>query len=140
MFKLLLKLTLGKSENTLIQFFRFCVVGTVATVVDMGGFYILNENFGIHYLVSNIFSFICGLLTNFMLSYIWVFTKKGESKKVYDFTLFSVIGLIGLGFNSTIIFVLVEFLRMWEMYAKAIATGVVLFWNFFARKRFVFDR
>lgn len=139
MFQVLLKLAIGKSNNTLIQFLRFCVVGTVATAVDMGIFFILTEKLGIYYLISNIFSFICGLLTNFVLSYIWVFTKKGESKKIYDFTLFSAIGLVGLGFNSAIIFMLVEFLRMWEMYAKAIATGVVLFWNFFARKKFVFD-
>ena len=68
------KLFYGSTDKLLVQFVRYFFVGGFAFVVDFGLLYILTEYAGLHYLLSATLSFIAGLLVNYIISCIWVFS------------------------------------------------------------------
>ena len=51
---------------------------------------------------------------------------------------FTIIGLIGLGLNEASMWFLKEGLHVHYLLAKIDTTGLVFFWNFFARKYALF--
>ncbi|KUG02860.1 hypothetical protein ASZ90_019753 [hydrocarbon metagenome] len=112
--------------------FKYGLVSSVALVVDVGLLYILVEFWQVHYLQAATMAFICGLLVNYTLGRILVF-KKSRLQPMKEFIWYSLIGLVGLGLNDLIIYVLV-LLSVWYMYAKAISVAVVFFFHFFARR------
>ena len=69
------KLFAGATENTLIQFFRYCFVGGAATVIDWGVsallfFLVFHQSYAV---LANGISFVAGLLANYFLSTFWSF-------------------------------------------------------------------
>lgn len=128
-------LLLEPTGNGLLQFCRYCFVGGVATVVDWGVLYIL-EAVGLHYMLAAVGGFILGLTCNYFLSRYMVFN--GSTSKLdmrAEFLLYAVIGLAGLGITLILMYVLTEWLKLYFMLSKVIATILVLLWNFFARKK-----
>jgi len=55
-----------------------------------------------------------------------------------EFLGFAIIGVIGLALNEAIIWFASEKLQIHYMIAKAFSAGLVLIWNFGARKFFLF--
>lgn len=131
------KYLLEKTDKTHIQFFRYIFVGGFATVVNAASLYILTSKLGVYYLVSAAIAFILGILTNYLLSILWVFKSTGKLTK--EVILFVVIGIGGLALNELIMWGLVSGLRVYYMLAWLVATAVVLIWNFGMRKKFVFE-
>ena len=64
--KMLNKLFIEKTNDVKIQFLRYIFVGGIAAVVNIGALYIFTDVFHLYYLVSNIFGFILGLITNYL--------------------------------------------------------------------------
>jgi len=132
------------------QFLRYAVVGGIASVADVSLYYVAAGIFDANHLLANTLSFSVGLLVNYFLSREWVFNYS-RHRFGRDFVLFAVIGVIGLGISSLILFLLVDmgilsgllyfagddFIKL---AAKLIAVLTVLFWNFFARKKIVFQK
>ena len=127
-----------KSNETLIQLFRYGIVGGIAFVVDYGSLYVLTEFCHCHYLVSAAIAFILGLIVNYLLSLKWVFTEQRFNNAWMEFAIFAIIGVIGLGLNELLIYAITEHIGLHYMIGKIISTVVVFFWNFFARKMVLF--
>ena len=126
------------TEDTWIQLFRSLFVGGIATVVDMGVYALVLEAFGAGVVVANVAGFILGLITNYLISILWVF-KKHNMNLAKEFAVFSIIGIIGLVINTVIVSLLsnawnAEEVRIMYYVAKIIATFITLIWNFAARK------
>jgi putative flippase GtrA len=132
------KLFKEETENTLIQLFRYGFVGGAAFVVDYGVLVFLTEVFGMHYLLSATISFILGLVTNYLLSVVWVFNNRTLGNRWAEFAVFAIIGVIGLGLNALIMYVCTDKMGIHYMLSKIISTVIVFFWNFFARKIILF--
>jgi|LSQX01.3.fsa_nt_gb putative flippase GtrA len=144
MSQLIEKLFYSKNAGVFIQFLRYTIVGGIATAFDVSVYSFLIYVFDINPLIANTFSFTCGLFINYFLSRRWVFNRSLQSFKK-DFALFAIIGVLGLGLSNLILFILIdnEVLSLLlsgagddtiEFAAKIVATFIVLFWNFFARK------
>ena len=132
-------LLVSPTENGMIQFFRYVIVGGIATVVDWGVQYFLTEA-GIHYLVSAVFAFFAGLSVNFLLSKIFVFkAEKARVGTALEFAAYAAIGGAGLLLTVGIMYVLTDVLHLHYMLSKVAATFIVLFWNYFARKKLVYE-
>ena len=140
------KLFAGDTENTLIQFFRYCFVGGGATVVDWASssllFYLV---FSQSYAVSaNALSFILGLIVNYLLSILWIFKKPKSSNRLIEFLGFAAIGLVGLlltmGITKLFEIWLVDVTSTYQIIGKIVSTAVAFFWNFFARKYLLFSK
>lgn len=125
-----------KTNDTFVQFFRYIFVGGFSALVDIGLLFILNNKFGINYLVAAALAFLAGLTVNYLLSVTWIFHSTGKIKK--EFTIFSMIGIAGLIWTEIIMWFFVEKIDLSVMYSKIIALILVLFWNFIMRKKFAF--
>jgi len=132
-------LFLEKSDKTSSQLIKYVFVGGCAYIVDFGTLFILTEYVKIHYLVSAAAAFALGLITNYTLSIIWVFSKRSLKNKKTEFIIFAVIGIFGLGFNELFIWFFTEITGFHYLISKVISTVFVFFWNFFARKKLLFS-
>lgn len=133
-------LLLQPTQNGLLQFFRYCFVGGIATVADWAVLYFLTNSLGIYHLISSVVSFVAGLLTNFLLSKLLVFSGSEAKGNVWtEFAGYAVIGVIGLGITELILFVFTDLFKLYFMLSKAIATVFVLLWNYLARKILLYN-
>ena len=60
--------------------------------------------------------------------------------RALEFLGYAVIGLIGLGLTEALLYFFTEIVHFHFMLSKIVASAVVLFWNFFARKVFLYRR
>ena len=130
-------LFLTPTSNAFLQFFRYVFVGGVATGVDWSILFTVTEYAHIHYMLSAVAGFLAGLITNFILSKWLVFNPQATQARVKpaaEFISYALIGLIGLGLTELILFLLADVFKIYYMLAKAVATLLVLFYNYGARK------
>lgn len=132
------RLFYGTTDRLLVQFVRYFFVGGFAFVVDFGLLYILTEYAGLHYLLSATLSFISGLLVNYIISCIWVFSNSKFKNRLVEFLFFAAIGVVGLLLNDALIWLFTDCIGTHYMFSKIVAAAIVYLWNFFARKYLVF--
>ncbi len=132
------KLLKNQTDETRIQLFRYLFVGGMAFIVDFLSLFILTDFFGVYYLISAAIAFILGLIANYFLSISWVFNKRTLKNRHFEFGVFAVIGIIGLGFNEVFIWFFTQELQIYYLISKIFAAIIILFWNFFARKYVLF--
>lgn len=122
------------TDNIFIQFFRYLFVGGFAFIVDFSLLYIFSDICGIYYLVSAIISFIISLIVNYLISTYWVFNKNQMKNRIMEFGVFSLIGVVGLIFTEIILYTCTDIIGLYYLISKIIATAIVMFWNFLARR------
>ena len=129
---------LGKTENSLVQFVRYAMVGGTAAVLDTGCLYFLYHYFGMNHFAAAAVGFMVGLLVNYLLSILWVFQSSGNVRQ--ELALFSIIGIGGLGWTELILWVVVNVANGPVLLGKGVSLVLVLVWNFWMRKKFVFKK
>lgn len=129
-----------KTNNTFIQFFRYCFVGGLAFLVDYGLLYLLSDKVGLHYLLSASIAFIAGLVVNYLISTFWVFSESKYEDKRKEFAIFAIIGVIGLGLTEGLMWLFTDLAGLHYMLSKLITAALVLLWNFIARKLILFTK
>ena len=132
------KLLKDQTDKTRIQLFRYLFVGGAAFIVDFITLFILTDFFGIYYLISAAIAFILGLIANYFLSISWVFNRRTLDNRTFEFGIFAVIGIVGLGLNEVFIWYFTQDLQIYYLFSKIFAAIIILFWNFFARKLTLF--
>ena len=128
-------------KSLLGQFLRYLVTGGLAFVVDFGLFALCLYVFEWHYLLANLVGLVAGLVLNYAMSILWVFTaceRSLEDRKVMEFSLFALVGIAGVGINQLLMYGMVDGLEFNEMVSKMVAAFLVLMWNFGARKLMLF--
>ena len=126
-----------KHENLLIQIFKFAIVGGIATVIDFVFLYIFREFCHFPVLVSNTLSFCISVIYNYIASVKWVFDVNKEKDAKKQFIIFIVFSVMGLLLNDLIMWISVDFLSIYYLLAKIIATSIVMIFNFVTRKMFL---
>jgi putative flippase GtrA len=118
-------------------FLGYFIIGGVATIIDMGLLFIFVEYFKIWYIYSSIMSFMIAAIFNFSMNKYFNFRNK--SNKIFvQFVMFALVALVGVILNTILLYILVEFVKLWYMIAKIITAAIVLFWNYNINKRFTF--
>ncbi len=130
---------LASQRSAVRQFARYLAVGGVAFAVDFSFLYGLTEFGRYSYLTSAAIAFLLGLIVNYWLSRAWVFDRRAVSNTGLEFVLFSLVGIIGLGVNQSVIWFATETMQLHYMLAKLATAGIVLAWNFAARKYLLFS-
>lgn len=132
------KLFKEKTDNINIQIFRYVFVGGLAYVVDFGSLFVFTEFFRVYYLTSAALAFLLGSITNYILSTIWVFNKRTLKNKWFEFGIFALIGIVGLGLNQFFMYYFTEHIHLHYLFSKCISAVIVFSWNFFARRFILF--
>lgn len=122
-----------KIKKSFVQLFLYLIVGGLATLVEWGAFYIMNQRLAVHYMAATALAFVISTFANWAFGRLILFRASKQSTwselaKIY------IVSIIGLLFNIVIMYVEVDILLMNEMLSKMVATGIVFIWNFLIRK------
>jgi len=128
-----------ENRTEIRRFLKFGVVGTVGACVD---FSILNlgiQVFGLDKWVANTFSFSVAVASNFVWNRLWTFPESRMAHLWSQLSQFFVVSVFGYGINQAVFLSLDHYVfAPWGIWgynlAKAIATLIVLFWNFGANR------
>lgn len=124
-------------KKLITQIIKFGFVGGTAFIIDAGVLFILTDFCEIHYLVSGAISFTVSVIYNYILSVKWIFDINKNVKKSQELIIFVGLSIIGLGINQIIMWVAVDFIHIYYMISKIIATSIVMIYNFITRKLFL---
>ena len=116
------------------EFARYVLVGGFAFVCDTSTLFSLTQFLKVNYLVSAPLGFVVGTIVNYILSRTWVFQRRRLASTPAEMTIFTLIGIVGLGLNELILWTFQAKLRIYYLFAKGVSGVVVFGWNFGARK------
>lgn len=123
------------------QFFRFCVTGTINTVVDFIVYLGLTRSFAYwenHLVLATGISFVVASTNSYVMNKYWTFKDK-FGKHVIQYPKFITVALIGLSINVGLFYVFVHLVHINDIASKVLVAGVVLFWNYLANKLWTFS-
>jgi len=147
-------------RREIVRFLKFSVVGTIGAVVDFGTLYLLHPVAGLPIVIANTCSFTAAVLSNFTWNRYWTYPDSRSKPIRTQLVQFFVVNIAGWGINTGILLLLrypcttalegvSPYLSLtldpqttynWGYnLAKAIATGVVLFWNFFVNRYWTYS-
>lgn len=85
---------------------------------------------GVSYCVSTVFNYVASMR--------YVFAHREGLSRTREFIIFVTLSVIGLGLNEAIMWLGGRLVGdEWYMLTKVVATALVMFWNFFSRKRWL---
>lgn len=120
------------------EFIRYFGASLLALIVDVSVMVIGTEIFGLHYLFAATLGFSAGIFVIYELSVRWVFDHRTIGTRPAELSFFLATGVIGLGLNAGIIFLLTEHAALHYGFSKVGAAGVVFSFNYCARKYALF--
>lgn len=117
---------------------RYFLVGGFAAGVDFLLFAFLVKVLGFGWLYSAAFSFCFATIANYLLSVRHVFQSGARFAKSHEVALVFVVSAVGLIINQVVLALLVERQGVDVLLSKIAATGSVFFWNYGARRHYIF--
>jgi putative flippase GtrA len=127
------------NKSTFRQFAIYVVIGGTATGVDWLFFYFLNVRGGFSYLSAVVLSFSLGAMINYLLNKFITF-KDQTRQIIAQIGLYGLICAIALVCSVLLMFVLVEWAKLWPMLARVVASGIMLLFNFLAHKYITYNQ
>jgi len=127
--------TVLSNRREVVRFVKFATVGVIGTVVDFGVLNVLVLGGGFTKFWANTCSFSAAVVSNFIWNRLWTFPESRQKGLIPQLLQFSLVSLGGYVINQ-IIFLGLDSLvfHVWGTLgyniSKAIATVVVLVWNF----------
>ena len=128
----------------LTRFARFLTVGALGTALDFGLLAALKFA-GLPTLPANSISFTAGVANNFTWNSRWTFADRRNANWQAQFFQFLMVSLVGLALNNAIVLLLeaplgalIQNPDLGYAPAKFVATGAVVFWNYFANRNWTF--
>ncbi|WP_020613952.1 GtrA family protein [Sediminispirochaeta bajacaliforniensis] len=131
-------LFVDKSSHRFVEFFRYFFVSAISLVADFLLLFLLTSVAGIHYLISSVFSYMAGLIVNYLLSTYWVFAKRRVSNRAVEFSVFALVGVIGLGVNEILMWLFTDVLMLYYMLSRVFSAGIGYAWKYVVRKIILF--
>lgn len=120
------------------SFIKYLIIGFTTFFLQIFFLYIIYQKFGVAKEYANIFSSLLCLVYNYLLSNYWTFKADGEShtKKLGKYLS---LALVNYTFDVVIAFPFLAVTMGINPYvAKMIVTGIIVCWNFFIYKFWVF--
>ena len=123
----------------LIRFGKFGLVGTIGAIVDFAVLNLGIQVFDLAKWLANTFSFSAAVLSNFTWNRLWTFPESRDRQLRSQLGKFLLVNLMGYAINQALFLSLDRYVfSEWGVWgyniSKAIAIGVVLFWNFGANR------
>lgn len=125
---------MNKYQALLKQISKYFGVALVGLLFDFSTLIFLREVLNIHYLLAAMGGFITGLVVVYFLSNKLVFTNPKIKSSSIQFLLFAIIGLIGLGILTLLMWLFTDIFGINYIVSKVFSTVFVYCWNFFARR------
>lgn len=151
-----------KKKSLIKELLRYCVAGGSAFVLDLitktlFNSHILPENMGLisifgfdfelRVTLATIAGFIVGLIVNYVISIVFVFTSDSQKERgrgVKAFMVYFAVSVVGLLVNLGVTHLGCNLLSVGRddtvafMFVSCVAAGMALIWNYIGRKIFVY--
>ena len=107
----------------------------------------LVANYQLYVQVAAFAGWLFGVTNGFIWNSRWTFRQNDPEKRKSQYIKFVLVNIVGLLLNQTILFIVLQLLTAGKtttekglepLIAFAVATGTVVFWNFFANKHWTF--
>jgi len=130
------------NEN-IMQLCKFTLVGCLNTFIDWAVYFIIIKIFPVEsiffYAIAKGFSYFCGIVNSFFLNRCWTFKARPDENEKNRFLKFTVVNALGLGINSTSLYVLLNFYNS-QIITLLLATSIAFGFNFTLSKLWVFRK
>ena len=120
-----------------LEFLRFGLVGVVNTFIDFIVFVLLYRLTDIDPLLCNGMAFLVAVSNSYLMNHHWTFRDSGITLSFKSYLRFVALNTGGLLIGTLAILLLGEFMPL--EFAKIIAAGLTLIWNYTCSKIFVFN-
>ena len=127
-----------KTDQVLVQTFRYGLVSVLSLAVDFGGLYAFTSLLHLHYLLSAVIAYSIGMGVNYLLSVTWVFHSRKYQNRAMEFSIFAVIGVLGMGLNELVLWLGTDYLRLHYLVSRAVSAVIGFVWKYVIRKLVLF--
>lgn len=114
------------------EVFRFLMVGGSCFLLEYFLLFALTEFAGFDPLISAPIAFTVSLIVNYILCVYVVFHVENQSGRQMFF--FILTSIMGLGINQLVMWFFIDIIGIWYMFAKVIASAIVMIWNYFTKR------
>ena len=124
------------------EFILYIVFGILTTVVSISSYYVCSEILNIHYLVSNIISWVLAVIFAYFTNRVWVFESKSKNTSdiLKEMLTFVNCRLLSGVIDMATMFVLVGAIHINDKYAKVFTQFIVVVLNYVFSKLIVFKK
>ncbi|MBQ6686591.1 MAG: GtrA family protein [Firmicutes bacterium] len=128
-----------KKQSELIS---YAIFGVATTVVSMVVYGVCNSAFEMHYLISNIISWVIAVAFAYITNKMFVFKTRGMgfAQLKREITLFVSARLASLGIEELGLFILIGLIGWGEILAKLVMQVVVIVLNYTFSKLVIFKK
>lgn len=120
----------------------YLVFGVLTTVVSISSYYFCSEFLNLHYLVSNIISWVLAVAFAYFTNRVWVFESKSKGLSAILKEIFTFVNcrLLSGVIDMATMFILVEAININDMYAKVFTQVIVVILNYVFSKLIIFKK
>ena len=120
-------------QSAFYQFLKFCAVGGLGIVVDLGIFSLIYWGYFINWgqstgtLVAQTISFSSAVTSNYIFNRIWTFREKekGKIKITKQYLLFFAVSVSAWVIRTLIIYFMLNYENIWRFYSMPVATWLL---------------
>jgi putative flippase GtrA len=120
-----------------VRFLTYAIVGGGCALLNLAVLWLLTSVLGVHYLVSNMISFLALTPVGFLLQKLMTFRTPRAAAGVEWSRYFATMGSSFAG-NLVLMYVLVSLLGIWYLAANVVITVLLLVANFLVNLRWSF--
>ncbi|MEG1423497.1 MAG: GtrA family protein [Romboutsia sp.] len=126
----------GKYKEIILYLF----FGLLTTVVSISSYYLCSEILQLHYLISNIISWIFAVIFAYVTNRIWVFESKSKGIQSVLKEIFTFINcrLLSGIIDMAVMILLVDIININDLYSKIFTQFIVVILNYLLSKLIIF--
>jgi len=128
-----------KRIKWVMQFFRYTIVGTSATIFQLLVLSLLNDVLKMNYLLASIIAFVFATTYAFSIHNTWSFKQHERQGVLKKYPIFISFNLFILLLNTACLYSLVDNFNLWPVLGQAIVIPVLGVFNFLLQKFITFD-
>lgn len=117
---------------------KYIVAGGTAALVNLSTLIVLTDLVGVWYLLSSTIAFILAFAVSFSFQKFWTFSERSVDNMHMQAAVYLLIGLLNLSVNAGLMYILVEWVKIWYLTAQIISSGSIAVATFFVYRDFIF--
>ncbi|SRR6266496_1539921 len=119
------------------DFIRFCVVGGLGFLINLFMLTLTFRMLRLPIILAQLISAEVAYVSNFFFHHTWTYAQRSDKTKRQLLVQFHLSSWTGLLLSTLIVYAMVEILRQNYVIGLVIASVVVLFWNYFWTKFYI---
>ncbi len=119
---------------------RYVAAGLTGASTQIGLLYIFTDIVKIWYIYSSIIAFVSAIIVSFLLQKFWTFKDGSTNKMHHQAFKYLVTAITGLIANTLLMYLFVDLIGLWYIFAQIVIGGMIMIFNFLMYKFFVFHK